>query len=65
MTILKHKTVGPDLDRTEWEGDDTHEIDGVAAGEVIVVTVPPTGMKKVLNLYYDPATGNFLVELED
>lgn len=62
---FKHVTAGVDLTRVEWEGEDMHEIDGNLAGDVIVVTVPPSEKKKIKNMYWDPETGNLYVQIED
>ena len=62
---FKHRDVGGELDRTEWEGQDTHEIEGKPAGDVIVPSLPPVGKKRVQNIYYDPDTGEMFVEVED
>ena len=32
---FKHKDIGPECERTEWEGLDTHEADSQAAGDII------------------------------
>lgn len=62
---LKHRDVGPELDRTEWVGEETHEIGGKPAAEVIIVSDPPDGAKRVLAMYYDPETGGIYVQVED
>lgn len=62
---LKHRSVGPELDRGEWEAEETHEIGGKPAAEVIIQTDPPVGKKRVLNIYYDPDTGDIYLQVED
>ena len=35
---LKHKDVGTGLSKAEWEGVDSHEIDGQTTGDLIVAS---------------------------
>jgi len=62
---FKHVTAGAELTQAEWEATGMHEIDGSPAGDVIVVTVPPSEKKKITNMYWDPVTGDLYVQVED
>lgn len=62
---LKHKAVGVELSPTEWEAEDIHRFEGKVAGEVLITSIPPSGMCKILNVYYNPQNHKMVVEYED
>lgn len=62
---FKHQTVGTKLTQSEWESAGLHQIDGNPALDVIVVSNPPSGKCKILNMYYDPDIGKAVFQYED
>ena len=64
---FKHKSVGGELTQAEFEGLDLHELDGVLFGNIVIVSKPPSGYYKVVNLYCEKvgATYQLVVEHED
>lgn len=62
---FRHKGVGVDLYRSEWEAIDAHEFDGESAGKVLMLSVPPSGKCRILNIYYDPVENKAIFEYED
>ena len=62
---VKHKSVGDGLEQVEWEGVSVHEIDGVPLGDVIITSIPPSGMCRILNIYWDPDVQRAIVEYDD
>jgi len=62
---LKHASVGDQLTRAEWEGDDLHELNGQPAADVIVTSIPPLGMCRIINIYYDPEQDKAIVQYDD
>jgi len=68
--IFKHRQVRESLQgRIEssrhWEAMDMHEIDGRPAGDVILVSLPPSGKCRILNIYWDPVSEKAVFEYED
>jgi len=63
--MMKHASVGNALTQAEWEAEDIHLIDGLPAGQVLMTSIPPSGMCRVLNIYYDPQQGKAIVEYDD
>ncbi len=52
--IIKHKTVGEQIDdEAEWMAGDLHQLadNDDNEGETIVISNPPSGYYRVLNLY--------------
>jgi len=62
---VKHKSVGIDLQRAEWEAVDAHELDGKLLSDVIVTSIPVSGMCRILNIYYNPQNHKVIVEYDD
>jgi|GEM_PF-2921972 len=67
MPILKHRPYYLRLKkgRIGWEAHDVHLIDDNLAGDVIILSVPPPGKCKILNVYWDPDTEKAVFEYED
>ena len=61
---IKHKSVGTELTQVEFEATDLHElVEG--EGETIIVSNPPSGKYKVVNLFVDPSSGRLTVQYDD
>lgn len=65
MTIFRHQSVGSELTRLEWESDSIHVIGDDSAGDVLVVSQPPPGKCKIVNVFWDPDTKRAVFEYED
>uniref|UniRef100_A0A6M3M3X1 Uncharacterized protein n=1 Tax=viral metagenome TaxID=1070528 RepID=A0A6M3M3X1_9ZZZZ len=63
--MMKHKDVGSKLTKAKWEAEDTHELRGYPAGDIILVSIPPSGNCKIVNVYYDPDIQKAVFEYED
>ena len=59
MADFKHKTVGTQLTQAEFEDTVLHEIDGLTAGGVLVISNPPSGYYKVVNLYCEKVGASY------
>jgi len=78
MANLRHKQRFP-LDRPlesaafyrdricepEWEAGAVHLIGDRLAGDVIIVSLPPVGKCRILNIYWDPETEKAVFEYDD
>lgn len=64
MAGVKHKSIGHKLYRDYFEGLDLHEIDGKPMGDVILISNPPAGFYKVVNIYCNKADGKYKLVIE-
>lgn len=62
MATVKHKPVGLELDKAEFESEALHEL---SVDSILVVSKPPSGMYRVVGLYVNPSTGRFVVRYDD
>jgi len=53
MKVVTHKDVGTGLSKTEYLSEEAHEL---LEDTVLVISEPPTGKLKVVNIYYDNDT---------
>lgn len=61
MAIAEVDKEGIHIIRTDSDGNVLHS---TVTGDDVVVSVPPTGYTKVVNIYYDSSTGKLVVVYE-
>lgn len=62
---FKHGSVGGELSQDEWESPAAHMIGDSVAGDVILVSQPPSGMCRVVNVYWNPQNHKAVFEFND
>lgn len=58
---VKHKSVGEELDSTEWISEELHDL---PTESVLLISKPPVGGHKIYNIWRT-AEGNIKYEYED
>lgn len=63
--VVKHIIVGEEIDSVEWASDEMHEL---PTDSILVISNPPVGKKRVVNIYFDPdlgLSGKYVIEREE
>lgn len=65
MAEFKHgKDTADELNKTKFEWVDLHTVDGTNFSDVVLISKPPSGYYKVVNIYVEKVGVNYKLKVE-